>query len=176
MIYGREEQKTAIRSQVSALREAAAMIPKVKAVVRRFDGKVYNCKLDNAIKELNETSENVRLYSGVRYGDWYYIDSYRKGGGSRYDVSILCGYAPKKERIPDGKMFLFDENKRIRADLFCASLDRKYEEIMKKASALSRAADELDTFCEQVASLTKTLGALKNTVPYEVLDICGLNR
>lgn len=174
MVYGREEQKKKIMDRANALRDAAAMIPKVKEVVKRFDGKVYNCKLDKALLELNKASEKVRLYSGTSYGDWYYVTAYRKDF-LHYDVQILCGYSTKKDasRQVDNGMQIFVD-KRIRAEKFIAALDRNYAEIMKKAADLMRAADELDIFCERIESLKKTLSAVKDSVPYEVLDICGI--
>ena len=176
MVYGRDEQKSAIRNRALLLREAANMIPKVKAIMERFNGKCYNCKLDNAIRELSEDNPFTRVYARVSYGGWYEISAYPKRG-TNIDTALLSAYSTKENRfMTDETRKIFNDEKRLDAKKAIALLNQRYSELLERAAALDRAADGLDTFCEQVETIKKTLTAVKNSVPYEVLDICGLNR
>lgn len=175
MVYGIENQKETIREKARFLRDVAAMIPKVKTVFEKFDGKCYNCKLDNAIKELTKADDEIRLYASVSYsGGWYGITAFRRYGKDR-ETNLLSAYSTKESRyMTDDKKRIFNSEKRLDAKKAIALLNENYSELLKKAAEYDRAADELDDFLLRVEGLKKTLETVKNSVPYEVLDICGV--
>lgn len=178
MVYGGiDKQKSAIKNNASLLREAAAMIPKVKAIMERFNGKCYNCKLDNAIRALSEDNPFTRVYARITYGNWYEISAYPKHGSNR-DTNLLSAYSAKENNrfMTDETRKIFNDEKRLDAKKAVALLNQRYSELMERAAALDRAAEELGTFLSRIEDLKKTLAAVKNSVPYEVLDICGVNR
>lgn len=178
MVYGGiDEQKEAIRSRARVLRSAASMIPKIKPVFDRFNGKCYNCKLDNALKELSEQSPEMRVYASHSYSGWYEVVAYTKHG-KNIDTHLLSAYSAKEENryMNDDKKRIFGKDKRLDAKKAIALLNEKYAELMKKAAELDAAADGLEIFLNRIAELKKTLSAVKDSVPYDVLDICGVNR
>lgn len=176
MVYGLDEQKAAIKGKARLLRSAASMIPQVKTVMGKFNGKCYNCKLDNAIKALSEENPDMRLYASVSYGGWYQINCYPKRGYN-FDTSILYAYSAKENSyMTDNKRRIFNSEKRLDAKKAIALLNESYSELMKKAAELDAAADGLEIFLNRIAELKKTLSAVKDSVPYDVLDICGVNR
>lgn len=177
MVYGGiDEQKEAIREKARFLRSAAAMIPKIKPVMEKFDGKCYNCKLDNAIKELTKDDDEIRLYASTSCGGWYEIRSFRRFGNN-IETGLLSAYGTKDNRyMTDNKRRIFNSEKRLDAKKAIALLNESYSELMKKAAELDAAADGLEIFLNRIAELKKTLSAVKDSVPYDVLDICGVNR
>ena len=166
MIYGsNEEKKNHIRKEAQALRLAASKIHLVKEVVKQFDGKVYNCRFDNAIKALS--TEDFRF--------WCHKDSYgRMGicctGNSRYITIFSC-------RIETGKQNEYmTDKKRLKADNMISALNAEYGNLMKKATELEAGADKIDIILEQVSQLKSMLTTIVNSVPYEVSDAYGLKR
>lgn len=174
MVYGLDEQKAAIRDRARILRSAASMIPQVKTVMEKFNGKCYNCKLDNAIKALSEENPDMRLYASVSYGGWYQINCYPKRGRN-FDTSILYAYSTKENSyMTDDSKRIFTAEKRLDAKKAAVLLNENYSGLMKRAAELDRAADELDEYLSRIANLKKTLSAVVDSVPYEVRDICGV--
>ena len=93
MIYtdveGRQE---AILSQAEHLRKAAASVNRLKPVLRAFDGKVYNCRFDEAIGQIS--GENERFYAYNSYG-WFYISWNDKAAMHSQSINILSAYSCK---------------------------------------------------------------------------------
>ena len=166
MFYGtNEEKKNHIRKEAQALRLAASKIHLVKDVVKRFDGKVYNCRFNDAISDLS--------VDGFRF--WCHKDSYGRfeiscTGNSRYITLFSCRIEAGKEND------YMTDKKRLKADKIMEALTDKYGELLKKATALEAGADSIDGILEQVAQLRSMLNIIVNSVPYEVSDAYGLRR
>ena len=61
----RESQDKQAQMEVEARREAAAAFPFIRPVLQRFNGKVYNCRFEKALKEaaeIEEQAQQVELY------------------------------------------------------------------------------------------------------------------
>ena len=166
MFYGsNEDKKNHIRKEAQALRLAASKIYLVKEVIRQFDGKVYSCRLDNAISDLS--------IDGFRF--WCHKDSYGRfeiscTGNSRYITIFSC-------RIETGKENEYmTEKKRLKADNIIFALNTEYGNLMKKATELEAGADSIDMILEQVSKLKSMLNSVIGSVPYEVSDAYGLKR
>lgn len=180
-MYGTiEEKKTRLLTDADRMRKTAAQINRVKTVVKQFDGKMYNCKLDNALKELSNEDGRVYAYNSC---DWYYIQFVPAGRAYSDDYYLFSGRsAAACQNVDRGnnnfktweKNYCFTENKRVDFSKFCVLLNERYETLLKNAAAFEKAAADAEKILDQVATLKKQINAIVNTIPYTAQDILGL--
>lgn len=178
MIFGAEEQKKNITGRINELRSAAGQINRVKAVIRSFDGKVYNKRLDEAIS--NITGDDFRLYVSNTYG-WFYIHYMPRHGGYNREVTLLTGYSCVKtentSRYQDKEEFkLFGDDKRINAAAMIEGLNKKYAEILKEAYELEEAYKNIDQTLERIAQVKAVLSSITEALPSIIVDTYGIKR
>ena len=128
--YGhREEAHKEARKRAADYRAAATLIPAVIKVLRTFDNKVYNCRLEKALKEATEN----RVY--CHKGD-YTMEIYTYPEGN-YSHHITLA-SVKAEDLPEGK--------RIPADKLIESTHHYREKILSDAY-------EIESNIEQMAQV-----------------------
>ncbi len=177
MIYidSMDEKKKAILSRAEWLRLAAAQIKKIKPVINDFDGKIYNCRFDEAIKNLSDdklsfwTSNQYGTFEITVYHDHVYNDK----------IALLTGYSCKAQKNnysqyhTDEARAIFD-GKRIKADKMTALLDDKYTQLNKEAYELETIADTLEERIIQIKQTYDLLNQLCGSLPSVVTDICKI--
>lgn len=173
-LYTIEDQKKYILSRASMLREAADSMNRVKEVVRKFDGKIYNCKFDEAIQDLTEDTN--RFYVSNQYG-WFYIQFCPRNGSYNNTVSLLTGYSCKasdsiKEQT-NTDYILFD-GKRVNAEKMIEGLNRKRAALLKEAYELETVAADLEKTVKQINDTKSLLNTLVQSLPSIVRDACNL--
>lgn len=170
IMYGTSEDRSkAIRAEVERLRAAAGQIAKVKRIIKEFDGKIYNCRFDEAIKALSD--ESNYFYCCNHYG-WFYIHhcynhNYR-------DTTLLAGYSckaqDKKQYMTVDSNKIFTDNKRIIADRMIEILNEKYNALLKQAADLERSLDEVQQVIQQVEHLQKMINGIIGSLPDFTID------
>lgn len=118
-----ENKKEAIKAQADHLRTAAGLIKRLKPVIKAFNGKVYNCRFDNAIGALSDAEHRFYCYNS--YG-WFYI-TYTHNNSYSTRITLLSAFSCKgeqKEFTTDHEAAVFD-NKRILADKMITLLNTK---------------------------------------------------
>ena len=155
-IYGKEEKKKAIEKQVQEMRTNAAFYPVIAKVLRDFDGKVFNCRLEKALKDA--TNNNVYVHKRM---DWIEIYSFNRGA-----LTTLAQI--RKDTMPDGK--------RICADDFIKDAQERRAALLKKAADIEQTAANMDMIAAQLDGLKKTYNAIVETIPYELRDMYGIDR
>ena len=174
-----QEKQEKIRNKAELFRTSAKQIAKVKAAVMQFDGKVYNCKFDEAIRALSD--DEARFYVSNSYG-WFYIQCLPAGTNNyREDRTLLSAYScvagDRYNRVKnDDSKVVFSDKKRIDAKKMCVLLTEKYGELMQNAGEFDRAADNLEMVLDQIEKLKKMISAIEAPLPYEVREIAGLVR
>ena len=174
-----EEKQAKIRAKAEIMRKTARQISRVKAAVLPFDGKVYNCRFDEAIKALSD--DEARFWVSNSYG-WFYIQCMPKGCSNyNEDRSLLSAYGcvagDKYDRVKNREeLQVFSDKKRIDAKKMCELLTAKYDELMRNAGEFDRAADNLEMVLDQIEKLKKMISAIEAPLPYEVREIAGLVR
>lgn len=175
MVYGNiEDQKKAITAQAGRLRRATGVIRRLKPVILSYDGKIYNKRFDESIRNLSDDAGHLSCYN--RYG-WFYIDFMEH---RRYNnhITILSCYgctADQIEHKTNQDRIVFD-GKRIKADRMVSLLDLSYCELLKKAYELETAAQELENTLKQIKDTHALLNHLVDSVPDYVRDVCGIKR
>lgn len=168
MIYNESERIKELQSEVSALRQAARQIAKVKKVVAEFDGKVYNCRLDNAIGALSD--DNYRLVMYAAYGSYIYIDC--RVQSENKSVTLMYLRKPQTGTETD----YFTDKKRVKAAEIIESLNNKYSELMKEAAEIERTIESIDVSIQQIKQLKSMINGIINAMPTKVVDVYGLKR
>ena len=177
MIFGRENQEKEIRDKIDGLRSAAGRIKDIKPIVRQYNGKIYNRRFDEAIRELSKKDDH--LWVSNTYG-WFYISYSRRKSHIR-DITLLSGYSCKAEnmidpeRQKDEAARIFNE-KRINADKMCESLDLHYAKLLKEAYELELAFDHIDETQKRLEDIKRVYEATVRSLPSDIIDVYGIKR
>lgn len=92
-----EDANKEAQKRIEMYREAAGIIPAVINAIHRFDGKVYNCRFQNALQE-----EAKNVYANKTE---YYIEVYMWFNGRHINLArIKTEELIDGKRIPAGKM------------------------------------------------------------------------
>lgn len=153
--YGNiEEANKEAHKIVNEYRTAAGYILAVTKVVKDFDGKVYNCRFDKALKEATEN----RVYVDKKQ---YYFQIYT-WAGSNYGHHITLA-SIKPEDLTDGK--------RIPADKLIESLKEHRESILKKAYTIESNIDQMPQARAYIMQTKEKLESFCRSFPDELRDI-----
>ena len=159
MYYGcnKENQDAATRSYIKAYRDAAALYPTIKKVIQSFDKKVFNKRLETAIRD--EAGKGVFVENKPGY-----IDIHMFGPHNEW----LTLARISKDELIDGK--------RINAEKLTESLTTQREQFLKKAALYERQMHEIDQVKIQINQLKKQFEALLEPYDYTIRDIYGINK
>lgn len=150
-----EESNKAAETRIKGYREAAAMVPAVIEVIKKFDGKVYNCRFDKAIHELDSRIHAWKHYNCLSVYMHPYPGCYNEVTLS----SISLDEMPNK-RIPADKMILDARERR-------ESLLKKAYEIESMMSAMPQVKAYID-------ETKRKLEAYLKQFPTDVRELYGL--
>lgn len=174
MIYGIEEQKKAIIAKADHLRAGVAAMNALKPVIRAFDGKVYNCRFDDAIYTL---SDDTARYCASNHCGWFSIKWNARRTSYSDNICLLSAYSckgsPIKNQDPENAVF---DRKRINAEKMICRMNHEREKLLSEAYKLEIAAADLEKHLQQISDTKKMLYCLVNSLPDHVIDICGLKR
>ena len=176
MIYGSiEDKKKAIRAEAEALRSASRRICQLKALIKQFDGKVYNKRFDEAIRSI---SDDEATFCGYVYYERYTITFRPRRCGSNHEITLVnspsaqnCTNHPENIDKTD---CIFTEKKRIVADKIIEALNSKYAGLLREAAALEQSADDLENILDSIDRLKRQINKIVDSLPYKAVDACGL--
>lgn len=156
MIGTMEDKQKAAAAKVQEYRDAAALYPIIAKVIIKFDGKVFNKRLQTALQE----AAGPKIYAHRRND---YIEVYTYGSrGAQYTIAYYRG--------------LTDENKRIDAEKLLQSAKANREKYLKTAYDIERSAAGINTHIAYIKELEDRLSSYRGALPWEVRDIFELNR
>lgn len=156
--YGNiEEANKAAHNRANAYRTAAGYINTVAKIVKEFDGKVYNCRLEKALKEATENrvfcNKNQYLFEIYTYPESHY--------------SFHIGLASiKADELTDGK--------RIPADKIIKSLQEHREDLLRKAFDIESHIDEMQQVRAYIEQTKEKLENYCRSFSTDLRDIYGL--
>jgi len=168
MIYGsNDERRKHIQNRIDGKKELVKYFPVVKKVVQQFDGKVYNCKLDKALKEATTDEQHPygAVYCHIAYGGWIEIVAHGCNHGMSESVSIL--YIAKSD-LKDGK--------RIDAAQWLEHINNNYAGLMKEISGLEHDLETIDDTLKQIEMLKKQIKTLVEPLSWTTRDAYGISR
>ena len=150
-----EDRKKDLDSRIESYRQAAAMVPTVIKVLRTFDNKVYNCRLDKAIREA--TDNKIGVYN--QYGF----------------ISIYATYTTNYNHINLATFRLEElENKRIDAEKLIEQVKAARESLLNKAYTIETTAQQADNIREYIKQSIDKLESICQSLPDDIRDIYNI--
>ena len=150
-----EEQQKDLENRIESYRAAAAMVPTVIKVLKTFDNKVYNCRLEKAIREA--TDNKIGVYN--QYGF----------------ISIYATYTTNYHHINLATFRLEElENKRIDADKLIEQVKAARENLLKKAYQIETTAQQADNIREYIRQSIEKLESLCRDLPDDIREIYNI--
>lgn len=150
-----EDRKKDLGSRIESYRQAAAMIPTVIKVLKAFDNKVYNCRLDKAIREATDNKIGV-------YNQYGFISIYATYTTNYHHINLATF------RIEDLK------NKRIDAEKLIEQVKKSREDLLKKAYEIETTAQQADNIREYVKQTIEKLESICQSLPDDIRDIYNI--
>ena len=156
--YGNiEDANKAANERIEDYRTAAGYIPAVTRVIKDFDGKVYNCRLEKALRAAtdNRVTVNKNDYSLTIY-------TYPR---NNYSFHITLASIPAKD-LTDGK--------RIPADKITESLQAHRESILKDAYQIESNMEYMDQVRQYIKETKDKLETYCRSFGNDLRDLYGL--
>lgn len=157
MIYYRstEERQKDLNNRIESYRQAAAQVPQIIKTLKQFDGKVYNCRLDKALREA--TNGKVGVYN--QYGF----------------ISIYACYTTNYHHINFATFRLEDlENKRINAEKLIEQVKAARENLLDKAYKVETYSEQADNIREYVKQSIEKLESICKSLPDDIREIYNI--
>lgn len=165
-----EKATDTARTYCKDRREIVKLIPIIRNVIRKFDGKVYNKRFNTALGKAIEEKHGEDFYFNAglsESGEWLWISAGIMGHWSE-SVS-LCRFA-----LNDGK--------RIPAENMIENLNARYSEILKECSEIECNLDRMPDIIEQLSKLHFMQEQIIKSVPrymkctFLLDDVCKYGR
>lgn len=156
-LYTAEEKAAAVTARIKEYNKAASILPELVKVLKAFDGKVYNCRLEKALQE----ALKIRVY--VKKTD-YNIDIHYYGEDNQW-ITLAC--AKLADALKDGK--------RINSAAFIEDAEKRRNEFLKRACRIEVQAPQVEEIKKRVKQLEKILDALTGSLDYDLRDIYGIH-
>ncbi len=165
--YTKEDAVKSCKHDIKCLRDSAQKIRLIKEIVRAFDGRVYNCRFDEAIQALND--DEAYFYCTNNYGWYHIIYSPRRDPWSKELLSVPAAVRGGSDKgKPEEKVFT--DTKRIIADKMIELLNNKYADLLREANELENALTKIDEVLLQTKQLKQLYNVLVDTLPYSVQE------
>jgi len=155
-MYDKKQKDAAVMTRVNAYREAASLYPIVSKIVWQFDGKCFNCKLQNAIQ-----AAGPRVYIEKRY-KWLEFNLYLQGVPGGMTIAQI-----PLDSMPDGK--------RIPAALILENMRKSRENFLKQAAELEDTISQVEFLEKQLEYFKSQLVKVRDSIPYEARSIYRLD-
>lgn len=172
-----EERQTALRKKAAWFRQAANMATRLKPVIQSFDGIIYNCRFDDAIKQLSD--DDYTLWVDHRNG--FFAIDYMTRHCYRSETYLMQGYdyiaSNKTDHTGSGyksQWKFFSDNKRIDAAKMIQSLNDFRADLLHQAYELEKTAEELPETLAHIAMLRDSLEKISRSIPISAIDIVGV--
>lgn len=170
MFYGdKEKQDAAIMNRAESYRAAAAVFPHLRKVLESFDGKVFNCRLEKALRE-DGNYWTVELKRNDNYGDMFVISFCRAGvySSNNFKSVVYCNLGSRADnKTPwDGK--------RIPAAVLIESARKTRETFLKSAADLEAMTERAPELEKQLKYFSSQIENIVKGIPCEARDVYDL--
>ena len=148
----------------------------IKPVIKRFDGKKLNRRLENSLKEI-DSGLYVSTHCG-RVSIWWRVDkdcvprsefSVEYISDDKLQISIPV-YDNNKMREKN----LLDCNERIIADVLLNAIEERKTEMKKEISELQNKRKQVDKYRSRIKKAKELLESIDKEVPTEIREYFGL--
>lgn len=153
------------------------MVSKIKEVFKKFDGKKYSKRFDNALKEVNPNLSVYYSYNSF----WIKFNFYgmncvsEKGGKGHYyaenDRIIMGGC--ESSSYGDAVM---DDNYALRGDILTKLLDRDVGYVRNDIAELTESKTKIEEFRRRAKEIADLAEKLQKECPKTIGDIFDIKR
>lgn len=173
-----------LTNEIRVYRENAAALRTAKETITKFDGKVYNKRLDTALNEttLPEGIE-VRFTTYQEYGQFkvrvFNANRSFKGDLNSYGEPTWCYVTNDTAEVRIGKLEevfeLTDTYKyKIKADTINEMLEKHAEYLEKCASSLEYALENQETIVNEFQEICNAFTAFNHKYDYNIREMLGI--
>lgn len=148
-----EKNKEALK-RIESYRNAAALTPAIIKIIRQFDGKVFNCKLDKALREA--TGNKAGVYKRDQY------------------VEIYTYYTTNYYHIVYARFKVDQDNKRIDAESLIEQIKKAREDNLKKAYDLENTYNQATNIEAYIRSSIEKIESYCRSLPDDLRDIYNI--
>lgn len=153
------------------------MISKIKDVFKKFDGKKYSKRFDNALKEVNPNLSVYYSYNSfwIKF-NFYGMNSVSEKGGNG------CYYADNDRIIMSGCESssygdaVMDDNYALRGDILAKLLDRDIGHVKNDIAELTESKTKIEEFRKRAKEIADLAEKLQKDCPSTVGDIFDIKR
>lgn len=164
-MYGTDEQRSkALQREIDGLRAAAAAFPHLKKTLRAFDGKVFNCRLEKALRE-DGNHWIVHLRKGPHQDSWMEIQF--NSSTAYCNVWHYCVWV----NLSNVKNW---DGKRIPAEALIDYAEKQRAEYLKQAADLETARENVSVYRQQLEYLKRQIETITAGIPSHVQSIYDL--
>lgn len=163
--YNYEDAEKQIQKDMEAYNEVNATLPAVRKVIRSFDGKIFNVKLEKALQEINP-----RIHVYKRYNS---VEIYMYCQGSSNPLTICSSALPDNSYHDNAKHFIQD-NKRINADLALQDIETHRAGRLKEMDSWKQFLQNREQIKQQLEALKKEIDYITGLIPYRMRDYFGI--
>lgn len=139
-------------------------LPEIKKVIAKWDGKVFNKRIESDLKALNLPGH---IYYSTSYEERYEIN-YSPEGSHKW-FTILHTMKPTNKYYDKEKSFL-DPDKRLSAERAFQYIEAGRVERLKTITAYKEHLTTWEQKKEQIEMLKKQLNTIVSTIPYTMQD------
>ena len=143
--------------RIDGYHAALSYIPAIEEIIKKFDGKVYNCRFDKAVREA--TSNKVicdTKYESLYIYTWI---------PNRYSQQITIVHISFDE---------FTDGKRIPAEKIIANMKKYRDENLKSIDQIEKAMAQIPHMKKHIQRSIDKLNNYLQDIPFEVRDIYGI--
>ena len=152
-----QKGKDKILMTISNYRDAAKMARAIIPVIKNFDNKVYNKRLQTALQE----EKKKRIYcekNNYIFRIYIYNDCYEQITLAQLQVNKAL-----------------TENKRIISAEIINELNKKYSDLLKDAYELENILPQVDLYKTQLEFYKNKIEQIVSSLPYQITDNFDLN-
>lgn len=146
-----------VQAIINEYRDAAALTRQLIPIIKKFDHKVYNKRLQTALQD----GTKKRIYcekNNYIFRIYVYDSIYNQ---------ITLSHLKVEEALPDGK--------RLEAAVIIESINNKYSELLSDAYELEKHLPQVDLYKSQLEYYKNKVEQLTASIPYQIKDIFDLH-
>ena len=163
-MYSTDEAIKQTLKDIDEMEQVNKILPEIKKVVQKWDGKVLNKRFENDLKALGLPGS---IYLDRHYETIYEV-CYSPGQGHKW-YTVLHGAKPGSNYYDINKSFV-DENKRISAEKAFMIIEQGRIERLQKITAYREHLETWEAKKAQIDTLKKQLKTIVDTIPYTMQD------
>ena len=159
--YNPEDALKQTQQDIESYNEINALLPEIKKVFKAFDGKMYNCKLEKALQEINP-----RIHAYKRYNS---IEIYMYCQNSSGALTI-CSSAASDSPYHDNTKHFIQDNKRINAAIAFEDIEAHRVKRLQEIASWNEFLKNRETLQQQLEQLKKQIEYLSDQIPWRMKD------